>query len=580
MEMLWNLDKLYKSFEDEKLEKDIVETGRRLKELDEKITSAIESNDHSMKVLEWFIDKSNELGDLISNVYIYANLNYSVDTNNMKALKVMERVEKYLPSLAVLDVKFTKWLKSLEKIEYVGVIEDHRFSIEERLKQAKHMLDDKSEMLIATLRNTGSGAWEKLQDTMVSSLSVEFDGKKLPLPAVRNMAYDKSPEVRKKAYEAELAAYPAIEKSSAASLNAIKGEVIEMTRLRGYESPLEMTLFTSRMDRETLDVMIKAMKEFLPDFRRYLRKKARMLGYEGGLPFYDLFAPIGGVDKEYSFEDARNFIVKNFSSFSSVLGNYAANAFDSNWIDAKIREGKVGGAFCANVHGIKESRIMSNFTGVFSDVTTLAHELGHGYHGHCLKDATSTNSDYPMPLAETASIFCESIVMNAALKDANHEESIAILEHSLLEATQVIVDILSRYIFETELFEKRKEGSLSTHEMKDAMVRAQKEAYGDGLDENALHPYMWACKTHYYSAQMNFYNFPYAFGLLFAKGLYAMYVEEGDSFIEKYDNLLYETGRNDIRGVLATIGVDSGDIDFWRKSLEIIKEDIDKFCSL
>ncbi|MBN1624554.1 MAG: oligoendopeptidase F, partial [Clostridia bacterium] len=139
---------------------------------------------------------------------------------------------------------------------------------------------------------------------------------------------------------------------------------------------------------------------------------------------------------------------------------------------------------------------------------------------------------------------------------------------------------LSRYIFETDFFEKRKEGSLSVDEIKEAMIQAQKEAYGDGLDEKALHPYMWACKTHYYNADRNFYNFPYAFGLLFAKGLYAMYMEEGDSFIGKYDKLLYETGRNDIRGVLATVGVDSGDIGFWRKSLELIKEDVDKFCDL
>jgi pepF/M3 family oligoendopeptidase len=580
MEMLWNLDKLYKSFEDEKLEEDIVKAEGLLKSLEDRVTEALDENDTSMDTLEWFIDKSNELGDLFGNVFIYAQLVYSVDTTNNQALKVIERAEKYLPAFAVFEVKYTKWLKTLNNIEYKGIVKDHKFSIEETLKQAKHMLDDKSEMIIATLRNTGSSAWDKLQETMVSSLSVDIDGKKLPLPAVRNMAYDKSADVRKKAFEAELAAYPAIEKSSAASLNAIKGEVIEMVKLRGYETPLEMTLQTSRMDRETLDAMITAMKEYLPDFRRYLRKKANMLGYEGGLPFYDLFAPVGGADKEYTFKEARDFIVKNFSSFSSELGNYAANAFDNNWIDAKIRDGKVGGAFCANIHGIRESRIMSNFSGVFSDVTTLAHELGHGYHGHCLRDATNTNSNYPMPLAETASIFCESIVMNAALKEANHDESTAILEHSLLEATQVIVDILSRYIFETELFEKRKEGSLSTDELKDAMVRAQKEAYGDGLDENALHPYMWACKTHYYNANRNFYNFPYAFGLLFAKGLYAMYMEEGESFIEKYDKLLYETGKNDIRGVLSTVGVDSGDIDFWRKSLELIKKDVDKFCSL
>jgi len=580
MEMLWNLDKLYESFEDEKLGKDLEKADKMLKELDALCDKALSTEDRSMETLSAYYEKSNELGDLFTNIYIFAQLSMSVDTGNMKALSVIEKVQKYLPVLAVMEVKFTKWLGQMDNIEYEGIVGEHRFSISETLRQAKYLLDDKSERIIATMRNTGSSAWEKLQETLTSSLMVDYEDKKLPLPAVRNMAYDKSAETRKKAFEAELAAYPKIEKSSAACLNAIKGEVIEECALRGYESPLEMTLMNSRMDRQTLDSMMDAMKEYLPHFRRYLNKKAVMLGHDNGLPFYDLFAPIGGVEKEYSFSDARDFIVRNFSTFSSELGQYAKDAFDLNWIDAKIREGKVGGAFCANIHGIRESRILSNFSGVFSDVTTLAHELGHGYHGHCLKDATYTNSHYPMPLAETASIFCETIVMNAALKDAKHDEAVAILEHSLIEATQVIVDIMSRYIFETELFEKREDGSASVDEMKDMMVRAQKATYGEGLDESVLHPYMWACKTHYYSAGQNFYNFPYAFGLLFAKGLYAMYTEEGESFVEKYNNLLVETGRNNIRGVLKTVGVDSGDIGFWRNSLEIIKRDIDEFCKL
>ncbi len=580
MDMLWNLDKLYKSFEDPNLETDIGKIRDTINDLKKMCETDFENTDNADAKLLVFIEKSNRFGDLISNVFAFARLTYSVDTNNMKALGVIERIEKFFPQLAVIEVQFTKWLTKIEGIDYKGVVKDHEFALGEKLKNAKYMLDDKSEMIIATMKNTGSSAWSKLQDTMVSSLSIEFEGKTTPLPAIRNLAYDKSAEVRKAAFEAELAAYPAIEKSSAASLNAIKGEVIELSKMRGYNSPLQMTLLESRMDRETLDAMIGAMKEYLPEFRRYLKKKAAMLGHEGGLPFYDLFAPIGGVDKEYSFEDARNFIVKHFSTFSDELGDFALNAFNENWIDAKMRDGKVGGAFCANLHGIKESRIMSNFSGVFSDVTTLAHELGHGYHGHCLKDSTYMNSDYPMPLAETASIFCESIVMNAALKITGPEEAAAIVEHSLLEATQVIVDILSRYIFETELFEKRKDVSMSADQLKEIMLNAQKEAYGDGLDHETLHPYMWACKPHYYEAGANFYNFPYAFGLLFAKGLYARYLKEGDAFVPKYNALLLETGKNDIRGVLETAGVDSGDINFWRGSLELIKQDIDKFVNV
>lgn len=580
MDMLWNLEKLYKSFEDPRLESDIVKIQDSMTEFEDMSKTAFIDTNNVHEKLTLFIEKSNSFSDLISNVYAFAQLTYAVETTNMDALGVIERVEKFLPRLAVIEVQFAKWLLSLDNIKYEGVVGEHKFALDEKLKIAKYMLDDKSEMLIATMKNTGSNAWSKLQDTMVSTLTIEFDGKKLPLPAIRNLANDKSQDVRKRAYEAEIASYSKIEKSSAASINAIKGEVISECEIRGYESPLEMTLLKSRMDRSTLDAMLGAMKEFIPEFHKYLKKKASLLGHKRGLPFYDLAAPIGESHKEFSYENARDFIVENFNTFSGELGEFALNAFNENWIDAKIREGKVGGAFCANLHGIKESRIMSNFAGDFSDVTTLAHELGHGYHGHILKEATAMNSEYPMPLAETASIFCETIVMNAALKTVGTNEAAAIIEHSLQEATAVIVDIFSRYIFETDLFEKRKKASLSSDQLKEAMLRAQKEAYGDGLDHDLLHPYMWACKPHYYEAGMNFYNFPYAFGLLFAKGLYARYLDEGDSFVPKYNALLFETGRNDIKGVLAAAGVDSSDINFWRGSLEIIKKDIDTFCAL
>jgi pepF/M3 family oligoendopeptidase len=474
-----------------------------------------------------YFEKTNRLGDLFGNIYAFAQLSYSVDTENTKALDVIERMEAMIPDLSVVGTRFAKWAASVADQIPEGVSDEYGFHISDAVRKSEYMLGDEMERVIALMKNTGSGAWSRLQDVLTSSLTMELDGVETPLFQLRNMAYDPSPEIRKKAYEAELGAYPQIEKSSAASLNAIKGEVIALSKLRGYGSPLEMTLMNSRMDRETLDSMLEAIYEYLPVFRKYLRKKAQMLGHGAGLPFYDLFAPLGGAGGKYGFEDARRFIVESFATFSGELSEFADRAFEGKWIDAKIRKGKVGGAFCYNIHGIKESRIMSNFSGAFSDVTTLAHELGHGYHGECLKDAPQVNSDYPMPLAETASIFCESIAMDHAMEIADGKEKIAILEHGLMEATQVVVDILGRYIFETGLFEKRSTSSVPVDELKNMMVDAQKQSYGDGLDENLLHPYMWACKPHYYMPETNFYNFPYTFGLLFAKGLYAMYLEEG-----------------------------------------------------
>jgi pepF/M3 family oligoendopeptidase len=486
------------------------------------------------------------------------------------------------------EVTFIKWLGKLEDLDAIVAssqyLQEHAFFIQENKVKNKYLLSDEEEIVIAKMRNTGSTAWGKLQEMLSSTLLVDItiDGeqKKLPLPVVRNMAYSEDAKLRRTAYEAELENYKKIETSSAACLNGIKGEVITVAKMKGYASPLEMTVLNARMDMQTLDAMLSAIKESLPAFHRYFRKKGELLGYKNGLPFFEMFAPMGDVDMKFSYEEARNYIVDNFRTFSDKLADFAATAFDERWIDAEPREGKRGGAFCSNLHVIKQSRILSNFNGSFSNMTTLAHELGHGYHGANLMEETYLNAEYPMPIAETASIFCETIVKEAALKVSKDEEAFSILESDISDAGQVIVDIYSRFLFESELFRRRESGSVSVNELKEIMVEAQKQAYGNGLDPEYLHPYMWTCKPHYYYATHNFYNFPYAFGLLFAKGLYAEYLKRGDEFVAAYDKLLSVTGKMKIADVTMEMGIDVRSIDFWRGSLKLIEKDIEKFVSL
>ncbi|WP_300299717.1 M3 family oligoendopeptidase [Anaerosolibacter sp.] len=588
LEMRWSLDALYQSFDSEEFQRDMKRCENEIKEIIQWSGENFTTYDHALEKIEAYIKRQNHFFHLYTRLLSFGELSLSVSAKDERALRIVEQLEAKETELAKPMVMFQKWIGGLENLEEViassGSLKEHAFYLMEIKKNGKYLLSEAEEILIAKMKNTGSNAWSKLQELLSSTLLVDIhvDGedKKLPLPVVRNMAYAKDSDLRKKAYEAELKSYEKVAESSGASLNGIKGEVITLSKMRGYGSVLEKTLMDSRMDQETLDAMLTAMVESLPAFHRYYRKKAELLGHENGLPFYDMFAPMGDVKMEFTYEEAKDFIVKNFRSFSDVLADYADHAFEKGWIDAEPREGKRGGAFCSNLHVIKESRILSNFTGTFNDVSTLAHEIGHGYHGHCLNEESYLNSDYPMPIAETASIFCETIIQKAALKEASAEERFAILESSLMGAGQVIVDIYSRFLFESELFKRREEGSLSVEELKEIMVNAQKQAYGNGLDHNILHPYMWVCKPHYYYASANFYNFPYAFGLLFAKGLYAEYLKRGTTFVQEYDQLLAITGKRTIADVAATMGIDIRKIDFWRSSLKIIEEDIETFISL
>ena len=363
-------------------------------------------------------------------------------------------------------------------------------------------------------------------------------------------------------------------------LNSIKQEARTLARAKHFDSVLDMTLHDSRMDRATLDAMLGAMQEYLPHFRRYLQAKARLLGHENGLPFYDLFAPVGKAVRTYTIDEARAKLMEELGKFNPDMAAFVDHAFAKCWIDLYPREGKTGGAFCSGVHYADRSLVMTNFQGSFSDVSTIAHELGHAWHNRCMAGLPYLATDTPMPLAETASIFNETILAHQVLKTAAPEEQLTLLDATLTESTQTIVDILSRYLFETEVIDTRADHAMTVDELKDAMLRAQDATYGDGLDPEKRHPYMWACKSHYYSSGLNFYNFPYAFGELFGKGVFALYLKEGSAFVPAYNQLLRSCGSAPVAEVAASVGIDVRSRDFWRASLEVIKDEIDRFCAL
>lgn len=588
MSLNWSLKELYESFESENFKQDLSECVKYIESFSDWVNQVTENYDNVVSKLEDYINKISYQEKLFSKLFAFCELTLSVETSNKAALKNLESLEQKASSLAQGESKIKSWIGKIDNlnsiVEQSSLLKEHSFYLMEIKQNNKYLLSDKEEAVISKMKNTGSSSWSKLRDLLTSSLKVdiEFDGEKkqLPLTVIRNMAYDKDESLRRKAYEAEINSYKKIEDAVAASLNGIKGEVITISKMREYESPLEEALLNSRMDKETLDSMLAAMKESFPSFRRYFKRKGELLKKENGLAFYDIFAPIGTVDMEFPYEKGKAFVYENFKTFSDELANYAQKAFDNNWIDVEPREGKVGGAFCNNIHAIGESRFMLNYGDRFTDVVTLAHELGHGYHGECLNNESILNSDYPMPIAETASTFCETIVKKAAIRSATKEEAFSILESEISDCAQVIVDIYSRFFFESELFKHRENSSLSSEELNSLMITAQKEAYGDALDEKYLHPYMWICKPHYYDSDYNFYNFPYAFGLLFSKGLYAQYLKTGKDFARDYNKLLSVTGKMKLYDVAKLMNIDIHDIDFWRSSLKTIEEDIDKFIEL
>ena len=587
MEIRYNLNALYSGFDSAAFQDDLKKIKTNLDQFTQYVNENLNEYDDFEDKLSYILNFTQENNALVRKVFAFISLTRSADTINEEANRYLAKVQMML---ADATVTFTKAEKFIGKFEYLAEISDkpefsdYKFYLQRTKENVKYLLNDETEALISKMQQTGSSAWGQLQSLLTSKLDVEVtingETKTMPVPMVGNLLRSSDATVRKAAYDGLQKAYPKIEDSVAACLSNIKGEVNFTSKLRGFESALHESLKVSKTKKETLDAMVTAMYEYLPHFHKYLRRKAELLGHEGGLPIYDLGAPLGNVERSFTYEEAQDFIIKNFSTFSEKLANLAKKAFDEEWIDVYPRKGKVGGAFCANIPPIKESRVLLNFNGNLGDVVTLAHELGHAYHGDCIFNENILNTSYPMPVAETASTFCETIVMNAVIEESAEEEKIALIEEALQDQTAIICDILSRFIFEKEVFEKRLDHPLSSTELQEIMKAAVKESYGDGLNHDYVNPYAWLNKPHYYSAGLSFYNWPYAFGLLFAKGLYAQYLKDKESFLASYDELLASTGKLYVEDVAKLAHIDVTKVDFWRSSLEIIKQNIDLFLEL
>lgn len=581
MNEVWNLDVIYRGFDDPAFAADMEKLEKLVKDYAAFAGELVGQT--PLDGLKKGIALEEALTVLTAKLGEYASLRQSVNTRDAEAGSRLGQVMQRISGAAGAQAQWREWVSKIPDLMVLvagdETLKDYTFLFERLLRNSTHLLGSLGEQISARLSMSGSSAWSDLQGYLTSTVPVSYNGGTTNLSAIRNLAYDPDPAVRKAAYEAELSCYDRIKDSVAFALNSIKLETISDCQLRGYGSPLDRTLEQSDMKRQTLDAMLVAMEESMPKFRQYLRAKGKALGHENGLPWYDLFAPMGKSAAQYTAEDAKRILVELFSTFDQELADMVARAFDESWIDFYPRDGKTGGAFCAGVECIGQSRILTNFDGTFGSIVTLAHELGHAFHNQCIRTHRPLNRDYSMPVAETASTFNECVVMAAAIRQANsHDEELALIESQLQDVTQIICDIYSRYLFESMVLENREHQFMDADTLCGMMLKAQEQSYGDGLDPGFRHPYMWICKSHYYGS--TFYNFPYAFGGLFARGLYAQYQREGAAFVPKYKKLLRTTTVATAEDVAQVAGIDLTDKEFWRGALQTVAQQIDLVCGL
>ena len=581
MKTNWDLTVFYKDFDDPEFKNDL---ARLPKEIDAFTAAIAAPAEDEVRKLVSLVHQEEALSKLFERLSMMVELNFAVDANNKPANAALAPLMRAVMGSSLAANAFSRYLASLENLDAIIDADDElkarAFALREAAEDAKHQLPEALEKPVLKMQLSGGEAFSHLRDKLDATLLVDYDGKQIPLSAVRALAYDGDADTRRRAYEAELASYKKIELPMSFCLNNIKAEGETMAALKGYKGVLDMALAHSRMDEKTLEAMWTAIREALPELREYFKAKGRLLGHENGLPFYDLFAPVGQSTRTYTVEEARALLLDLFGKFCPEMGEMMRTAFDEGWIDMFPHEGKSGGAFCAGYYAKNISRVMTNFAGSASDVSTLAHELGHAFNNRMLHHKPIMMTETPMPLAETASTFNETLLISQLLKTATPEEELTLLDSCLTEQTQTMVDIYSRFLFEQKVVAAQADHALDVDELKETMLWAQEQSYGDGLDPEYRHPYMWACKSHYYSTGVHFYNFPYAFGGLFARGLYARYEKEGEAFVPVYCDLLSRFGSDTIANVTASVGIDVTTPDFWREAVESVLVQVRRFVEL
>ncbi len=552
---VWDLESIYPGVESKEFNCDI----ERVYELSDALKK--KSRDKSIPIIE-LLKERDELMALMTELGSYAYTSFSVNTTDPVISAAYSKVEKASVAANEADTVFAYYIAERDGEFNAPQLKDYSLFLNETVIKRSHMMSLEEEALANEMLQVSSSSWEKLHMTLTS----EIKDNGCTLTQLRGMQSSPERAVRKDAFEREIKILEKNRTALAAALNGVKGTTLLLERRRGWKDPIDRSLFSSRITHKTLDALISSLEDSRDMFRDYLKTKASLLSLDH-LDWFDITAPVGKSSMRYTWAEAKELVTRCYTAFSPEVGEFIQNAFERNWIDPVSHEGKIGGAYDISFPVHKESRVMMNWEGSYDSVSTLAHELGHAYHDYSVKDYPMSQKDYPMTLAETASIFGETTIFQEVLKSASREESLGIIEAFVASSFQVCIDILSRFYFEKYAFEARRKGDVTPDEFCRLMTKAQAETYGDAV--KIKHPYMWAVKSHYYSEGFSFYNYPYAFGQLFALGLYASKDSVKD-FPAHYKNVLSMTGRFSAEECARSAGCDIESKDFWMKGISLI----------
>ncbi len=590
--MRWNLDSIFpggsgsKEFSDyrEKLKKDLAAAAEQFAQLPDKLEHS-KSDKCRSAILEY-----QRLVTDIELVAAFAECLTAQNVDDMPALQIKQEIDVLISDWYKLQTRIESYARRQDDAAWAALLDDPelsgiRFSLDELRTNARKKMSEEFEAFANELAVSGYHAWNRLYDKMAGDLRVDFDedGKttEISLGQLASKMDSSDRSIRKQAFEKLEAAWETRAEYAAMTLNSLAGFRLSLYSNRNWDSILYEPLVMGRLKEETIDAMWNAVAAGVPRLERYIETKKKLLGIDK-FSWFDQSAPVGESDQKMSWDEAKKFIVKHLGGFSDEMAEFSQMAFDKRWIEAENRSGKAGGGFCTGFGPVKESRIFMTYLDTFGDMMTLAHELGHAWHTWVLRDVPYFAAEYPANLAETASIFNELLVTDAAFNEAGDpDQKLMLLDQKLQRTHVMFCNLQARFIFDKAFYSERKNGIVSRKRLDEIMVDAQKKAFGNTLDESGYHPLFWASKLHFFLTGLPFYNFPYTFGFLFAGGVYDRAKTEGKGFFEKYHALLHDTGSMTTEDLAQKhLGVDLTKDDFWTAAVDRMLADVEPFVEL
>jgi len=592
-DMDWDLSSYFPSFGGEEMRRFKETLGTDLARLRERAAALPPLNTGTTAQWVEVLTENEAISPRLSHLNSYVNCLAAADTRVEAYLQEQAAMALLNAESAKLRVDLIKAFKESSDDAFTSLLDSPAMKGAEhhlrRLREeSKHRMNREEEVLAADLAVNGLQAWGRLYDTLSGKLEFDMvypDGRRQHLPISQRRSLMESPDrsVRKAAFEGGNAAWQGVADTVAAALNAISGTRLILNRRRGVNHFLDVALFQSGIGRKTLDAMFEALDSQLDLPRRILRLKARTMGVPA-VAWYDLGAPLPLANREeLPWEKATALVRASFTQAYPALGEFVGKILERRWIDWQPRPGKQPGGFCTGSQLIRESRIFMTYNKTLGDLLTLAHETGHAFHSHVMRDLRPYARRAPMTLAETASTFGEMILIDGLLKDPQitPAQKALMLDIETGHGAIYLLDIPVRYEFEKKLYQERARGEISVSRLKDMMVETQRKVLGNVLEEGTEDPYFWASKLHFYITGVTFYNFPYTFGYLLSRGLFAILATQGAAFLPRYEEFLRLTGSDTPENIARrTLGRDLESSEFWVEAIRSLEEPLKQLEAL